>query len=120
MRQKSEPIQVFTAGEKRLLRGNLFRDSNFDQVDFSSADLRDTMFERVSLRACDFSDANLRGAVFHGCDLRGARFARACFGDNRFDECWFVGATGIGPLQRTRIEKSGGRFLEVEKRASRK
>ena len=45
MKQKSEPVQVFTAGEKCLLRGNLFRDSNFDQVDFSSADLRDTMFE---------------------------------------------------------------------------
>jgi uncharacterized protein YjbI with pentapeptide repeats len=120
MRQKSEPVEVFTAGEKRLLRGHLFRGSNFDQVDFSSADLRETMFERVSLRGCDFSDANLRGAVFLACDLRGARFARACFGDNRFDECWFVGATGIGPFQRARIEKSGGRFLAVHKATSRK
>jgi uncharacterized protein YjbI with pentapeptide repeats len=116
MKHKNEPVRVFTEGEKRLLRGHLFKQANFDQVDFSSADLRDTMFERVSLRGCDFSDANLRGAVFLRCDLRSARFARACFGENRFDECWFVGATGIGPFQRTRIEESGGRFLAVKRR----
>jgi uncharacterized protein YjbI with pentapeptide repeats len=120
MTRKNEAVQVFTAGEKRLLRGQLFRDSNFDRVDFASADLRDAMFERVSLRGSDFRDANLRGAVFLGCDLRSARFARAMFGENRFDECWFVGATGIGPLQRGRIEKCGGRFLRVAKEARRK
>jgi uncharacterized protein YjbI with pentapeptide repeats len=120
MRQTDEPVQVFTAGEKRLLRGNLFRGADFDHVDFSAADLRDTMFEWVSLRGCDFSDANLRGAVFHGCDLRCARFARASFGDNRFDECWFVGATGIVPLQRVRIEECGGNFLALSKAERRK
>ena len=111
MKRKNEAVQVFTAGEKRLLRGHLFKQVDFDHVDFSSADLRDAMFEHVSLRGCDFSDANLRGAVFLGCDLRSARFARASFGENRFDECWFIGAKGIGPFQRARIEEAGGRFL---------
>ena len=104
---------VLTPAEKRQLRGELFRGSNLDQVDFSSADLRETRFVEVSLRGCDFSDANLRGAVFRGCDLRHARFTRARFGQNRFDECWFVGATGIGPGERARIEERGVRFLEL-------
>ena len=109
--RRHEP--VFTSAEKGQLRGELFRGSNFDEVDFSSADLRETMFDQVSLRGCDFSDANLRGAVFRQCDLRHARFTRARFGQNRFDECWFVGATGIGPVERACIAARGGRFLEL-------
>jgi hypothetical protein len=108
-------VHVFSRGEKRQLRGRVFRYLNFDEVDFSSSDLRQVIFVRVSLRHCDFSRANLRGTVFLGCDLRGACFTGARFRNSRFDESWFVGVMGIDLTERAYIQSRGGCTLELVK-----
>jgi uncharacterized protein YjbI with pentapeptide repeats len=86
---------IFTPAEKRLLRGQIFKDSEFIRIDFSNADLRDAEFLNISLEGCDFSGANLQGASFIACDLRSANFARAIFGGTRFDDSWLIGARGL-------------------------
>jgi len=86
---------IFSPAEKRLLRGQIFQNSEFVRIDFSNADLRDAAFLNVSLEECDFSGADLRGASFIACDLRGANFARATFGWTRFDDSWLIGARGL-------------------------
>jgi hypothetical protein len=106
--------KIFTEGEKKaLLVGHVFQGVNLDGVDFSGADLRAARFENTSLRDCDFSATHLLDAHFMGCDLRGACFTGAKLEHNRFDESWFLGATGLSVSQRTYIEELGGSFLRV-------
>ncbi len=99
---------IFTPQEKRLLRAQTFRDCEFNRIDFSSADLRETQFLNASLNQCDFSGADLRGASFVACDLRGANFAGAAFGLTRFDDSWLIGARGLSSWMREYARKNGG------------
>jgi len=115
-RRHSQPgtSKIFTQGEKEaLLVGQVFLAANLDGVDFSGADLRAARFENTSLRDCDFSATHLLDTHFVGCDLGGARFTGARLERNRFDESWFVGATGLSASQRAYIEEHGGSFLSV-------
>ena len=99
---------IFTSQEKRLLGAQTFRDCEFNRIDFSSADLRETQFVNVSLNECDFSGADLRGASFIGCDLRGANFAGAAFGRTRFDESLLIGARGLSFWMSEYAGRNGG------------
>jgi uncharacterized protein YjbI with pentapeptide repeats len=100
--------RVFTASEKRMLSGLVFRDSELNRVDFSCADLRDTEFHDVFLNAADFSGADLRGASFIGCDLRNARFDRAVMSRTRFDNSWLIGARGLSEEMNEYVRRHGG------------
>jgi uncharacterized protein YjbI with pentapeptide repeats len=99
---------IFTSAEKHLLRGQSFQGCEFNRIDFSSADLRETEFLNVSLKECDFSGADLRGASFIACDLRGANFAGAAFGRTRFDDSWLIGARGLSPWMSDYARGNGG------------
>ena len=99
---------IFTREEKRLLRAQTFRDCEFNRIDFSSADLRETQFVNASLKECDFSGADLRGARFIACDLRGADFAGAVVGRTRFDRSWLIGARGLSARMRDYARRNGG------------
>jgi len=99
---------IFTPQEKRLLRAQTFQDCEFNRIDFSSADLRETQFVNVSLNECDFSGADLRGASFIACDLRGTNFAGATLGRTRFDESWLIGARGLSSWMSEYARRNGG------------
>jgi uncharacterized protein YjbI with pentapeptide repeats len=101
----------FTDEEKRSLRGLRLRNTTFDRVDFSGADLAEAVFDAVSLVACDFRGARLTLATFRGCDLRGARFDRkTLLRGSRFDGSNLVGVTGLSRAGRTLIRQNGGIF----------
>lgn len=99
---------IFTSEEKRLLSAQTFRDCQFNRIDFSNADLRESEFLNTSLNGCDFSGADLRGASFIACDLRGANFAGAVFDRTRFDESWLIGACGFSSWMSDYVRKKGG------------
>lgn len=81
------PVKILTDLEKKtVLRERHFRDFQLDNVDLAGSDLRNTVFERVSLRLCDFSAADLRHARFINCDLSGARFDGAILDRCQFEE----------------------------------
>jgi hypothetical protein len=102
--------RVFTAEEKKDLRGRVFRKSHLEYIDFSAADLREAYFEDVSLYGCDFSGADLRSTAFLDCDLRCAHFARAVFGNNSFKRSWFTGAENVSYLLFEYMRARGGHF----------
>jgi uncharacterized protein YjbI with pentapeptide repeats len=99
---------IFTPQEKSLLCAQRFRDCEFNRVDFSSANLRETQFVNVSLKQCDFSRSDLRGASFIGCDLRGANFAGAAFDRTRFDNSVLIGAHGLSSWMSEYAGRNGG------------
>lgn len=104
-------IRVFSAGEKKELTGQLFRELRLDRVDFSGADLREARFDTVSLRGSDFRGADLRGAVFTDCDLREADLHETLLDDARFEGSWVGGATGLTVEQVQLVSSRGGIFL---------
>src|ERR1039457_5651192 len=80
------PMKILTDREKRaLLVGRHFQDVQLDNVDLAGSDLRNAVFERVSLRLSDFSAADLRNTRFINCDLSGARFDGAILVRCRFE-----------------------------------
>ena len=101
-------LVILTPGEKRLLRAQSFDGCEFNRIDFSSTDLRETEFLNVSLRESDFSGCDLRGARFIACDLRGANFAGATLGRTRFDNSWLVGARGLSSAMSDYARGNGG------------
>jgi uncharacterized protein YjbI with pentapeptide repeats len=106
-------VRIFTDGEKHELAGQVFRDVQFDDVDFSGADLSGARFETVSLRNCDFKRADLRDVAFVDCDLRGASLHEAALGDNDFLGSWFAGVTGLSVQQIRYVFLKGGTFSTV-------
>ena len=99
---------IFTPQEKRLLAGQVFSNSELNRIDFSQADLRETLFLNASLSESDFSGADLRNASFITCDLRGANFGRAIFGRTRFDNSSLFGARGLSRGMSDCVRRSGG------------
>ena len=99
---------IFTPEEKRLLRAQIFSDCEFNRIDFSNADLRETRFLNASLTGCDFSGADLRGTSFIACDLCGANFAGVVLGRTRFDACWLIGALGLSSSMSEYVRTNGG------------
>lgn len=101
-------LVILTPGEKRLLRAQSFEGCEFNRIDFSSSDLRESEFRNTSLRECDFSGSDLRGTRFIACDLRGANFAGATLGRTRFDKSWLVGARGLSTPMSEYARSAGG------------
>lgn len=99
---------IFTAQEKRLLAGQVFSNSELNRIDFSQADLRETLFLNASLSESDFSGADLRDASFITCDLRGANFGGAIFGRTRFDNSSLFGARGLSRGMSDYVRRNGG------------
>jgi len=100
---------IFTAQEKkRLLAGQVFSNSDLNRIDFSQADLQETLFLNTSLSESDFSGADLRGARFITCDLRGANFGGAIFGRTRFDNSSLFGARGLSRGMSDYVRRNGG------------
>jgi uncharacterized protein YjbI with pentapeptide repeats len=99
---------VFTPREKRLLGARVFRDCELNRIDFSHADLRETLFMSVSLNECDFSGADLRGTSFIACDLRGANFAGATFSRTCFNNSWLINASGLSASTSEYARRNGG------------
>lgn len=99
---------IFTTLEKRLLAGQVFRNLEFNRIDFSQANLQETLFLNASLSESDFSGADLRGASFITCDLRGANFGGATFGRTRFDNSSLFGARGLSRGMSDYARRNGG------------
>jgi uncharacterized protein YjbI with pentapeptide repeats len=99
---------IFTPEEKRLLHAQIFRDCEFNRIDFSNADLRESRFLNVALTGCDFSSADLRGTSFIACDLHGANFTGVVLGRTRFDACWLIGALGLSSSMSDYVRENGG------------
>jgi len=108
-------VRILTCLEKRELAGQVFRDQQFDEVDFSGANLSGARFESVSLQSCDFRHADLRGAAFINCDLRGACLFEAALGDNDFVGSWFAGVAGLTVEQIRYVFRKGGTFSTIGK-----
>lgn len=109
------PMRILTDGEKgTLLAGRHFRDIRLDNVDLSGSDLRNTVFERVSLRLCDFSAADLRNARFTNCDLSGARFDNAIIVRCRFEAISLSRASANGNTRVLRVAQHPRRPSSLE------
>jgi uncharacterized protein YjbI with pentapeptide repeats len=105
------PERLFTLEEKRALQALSLRDTCFDRVDFSGADLAHALFQSVSLVGCDFRGARLTLATFRCCDLRDAVFDSATLlRGSRFDGSNLIGARGLTSASRTLVRRAGGIF----------
>ena len=104
--------RLFTLEEKRSLQALALRDTCFDRVDFSSADLAHAVFEGVSLVGCDFRGARLTLATFRCCNLRDALFDRSTLlRGSRFDGSNLIGARGLSAAGRALVRRTGGIFV---------
>ena len=122
-RPRGGPPDLCESGCSRRRRSDLcrtlaLRDTCFDRVDFSSADLAHAVFDDVSLVGCDFRGARLTLATFRSCDLRDALFDRATLlRGSRFDGSNLIAARGLsaagaraGPQNRGHLPSLGPRL----------
>ena len=105
---KFEPI--LTSREKRELTGEVFRQRELVELDFSGADLRGASFEESVLLRCSFAGADLRGARFVSCDLHAIDLGDAVLGDNHFVGTTLVDAVGMTPTMSRIVIEAGGTF----------
>ena len=104
--------RLFTLPEKRSLQALSLRDTCFDRVDFSSADLAHAVFEGVSLVGSDFRGATLTLATFRCCNLRDTLFDRSTsLRGSRFDGSNLIGARGLSAAGRALVRRTGGIFV---------
>jgi uncharacterized protein YjbI with pentapeptide repeats len=114
-RQNPSLVQVLTRAEKATLPFSEYRRACLAQVDLSQADLRNAIFEEVSLVGVDFSNADLRGTIFRACDLRRARFRGARWGANVFTGSLFTHSSGFTVDHAQEIVSLGGHFADVRR-----
>ena len=59
------------------LPGAVFSRVNFQNADFSNADLREAVFDQCDFTGARFTEAQLRAATFHRCRFQQVQAARA-------------------------------------------